>query len=1119
MMRSRSCSAHSVSRIRERRQPWWLCMAVLLAAVSSAHAASGGIPIVQDHFTPSTPFAFDWQSLEFTEDVPNSVTGRAPALVNLPGGVWQWAPYNFYAQHIGTWTLSDSASYTVRLRGGGAAISLASSGSYVRPDRFRISADVSFRTTPLAGSFIRLGFWSGAQSSGQFTGISLDYQGGLTLVENGVVLSSTTMAFTGMFDPTVYRSLAFEIDTANGTISQVFIGGSTTTYVFNSTAFTPAATAYAGMMGGQANSSYFAWVDNFLVEDMDDADQAPVILQQPIDATATVGSGATFSVDAIGTPTPTYQWQRDGVAISGATSASYTTPSVTAADMYAVFTCVVTNAVASVTSEPAMLCVLAAGSPQVIISDDFTASAITSANWAWTNVLFTENDDPVVAGRAPNLVNLPGGTWQWARYFFYAQGINAWSTDPATHALRVTGDGGAAVSLLSSGSYVKPTTLRISAKVSFHDTTPSSTLKLRLGFWDVPQTQGHFTGLALDTAGGLTLVEGGVVQAGSTVAFTGTFDPTVYRTLTYDIDAWNGTISNVSLGGSTSTYAFTTSAFTAAATAYAGVNGSNGAGLQYGWVDDLQVTGLGTAAVVPAAGMGTGLTVAYYADLDLEQFVTGGLDPRLDHTWPAEPASGVPADGFSAAWQGFIEPRYSETYTISVAYDAGVRLWVDGQLRASAWGGGLLSRTWGTSVHTVTTTLPLTAGQRYAVRVDFGDTTGKASVKLRWSSQSQSTEVIPATQLYPLPGDRFKPVISTAATSRVSPACVEGAIGGLGVGLTAFRNGLPIGIQRTGATGWLLVEADEELPPGLVLDPTDAVELRVLGSDGVTSDSATRWFEWQVTDFADLPYGLDALTVRAGDSLLLAASGTGAATFTLRTLANVEVASWSVAEGDETPRQFEVPGAYTLTATRGGSTIATLPLTVISVDWDGPIACAIGYERQKQVAVLGADVTAVSFNGQNGDRTAVRTLSVDTTDDEVILGLRPILSGSNFMLARIGASGPVISRVAVDEFTIISTASQNAEIVELLPGDIWKFKIGMILSPWVQPVDIKAYGFSAGVTFMDGTSVHWTESDDLAALPDGTGATTDIFLLKPVGLNVSLCHAFQVFQNGVQVSP
>src|ERR1700680_1508468 len=84
---------------------------------------------------------------------------------------------------------------------------------------------------------------------------------------------------------------------------------------------------------------------------------APSITSQPANQTVAVGQMATFSVTATGTATLTYQWKKNGAAIGGATSASYTTPATTSADNGAQFTVTVTNSVGSVTSNAANLTV------------------------------------------------------------------------------------------------------------------------------------------------------------------------------------------------------------------------------------------------------------------------------------------------------------------------------------------------------------------------------------------------------------------------------------------------------------------------------------------------------------------------------------------------------------------------------------------------------------------------------------------------------------------------------------------------------------------------------------------------------------------------------------------
>ena len=87
----------------------------------------------------------------------------------------------------------------------------------------------------------------------------------------------------------------------------------------------------------------------------------PSISTQPASQTVTAGQTATFTVVATGTAPLSYQWQKNGTAITGATSATYTTPATTSADNGAQFVVVVSNVAGNVTSNAATLTVNAAG--------------------------------------------------------------------------------------------------------------------------------------------------------------------------------------------------------------------------------------------------------------------------------------------------------------------------------------------------------------------------------------------------------------------------------------------------------------------------------------------------------------------------------------------------------------------------------------------------------------------------------------------------------------------------------------------------------------------------------------------------------------------------------------
>jgi hypothetical protein len=83
----------------------------------------------------------------------------------------------------------------------------------------------------------------------------------------------------------------------------------------------------------------------------------PIIVIQPVSQGVVVGATATFSVTAIGTGPLVYQWNKNGLAISGATSSTYTTPAETVVDDRAQFNVIVFDSFGSVASNHATLTV------------------------------------------------------------------------------------------------------------------------------------------------------------------------------------------------------------------------------------------------------------------------------------------------------------------------------------------------------------------------------------------------------------------------------------------------------------------------------------------------------------------------------------------------------------------------------------------------------------------------------------------------------------------------------------------------------------------------------------------------------------------------------------------
>ena len=112
---------------------------------------------------------------------------------------------------------------------------------------------------------------------------------------------------------------------------------------------------------------------------------APTIASSPASATVTAGNSASFSVVANGTAPLAYQWLKNGSAISGASSATYTIASAQTSDA-ANYSCTVTNSVGSATSAAATLTVSTAVVAPTITQQpsDVTVTEGSAASFAIT---------------------------------------------------------------------------------------------------------------------------------------------------------------------------------------------------------------------------------------------------------------------------------------------------------------------------------------------------------------------------------------------------------------------------------------------------------------------------------------------------------------------------------------------------------------------------------------------------------------------------------------------------------------------------------------------------------------------------------------------------------------
>ena len=120
------------------------------------------------------------------------------------------------------------------------------------------------------------------------------------------------------------------------------------------------------------------------------------ITTPPDDVTAPVGRAATFTVQAQGTGTLTYQWQRDGVNIAGANQPTYSIPAAALADSGAVFRVLVSNGTDTVVSDGATLTVLNSQPPVPVITTP--AAGATFAGGVPVSFAGTATDPDEVLG-------------------------------------------------------------------------------------------------------------------------------------------------------------------------------------------------------------------------------------------------------------------------------------------------------------------------------------------------------------------------------------------------------------------------------------------------------------------------------------------------------------------------------------------------------------------------------------------------------------------------------------------------------------------------------------------------------------------------------------------------
>jgi glucose/arabinose dehydrogenase len=420
------------------------------------------------------------------------------------------------------------------------------------------------------------------------------------------------------------------------------------------------------------------------------ANEAPEITSHPASVTVSAGQPASFSVAASGTAPLSYQWQRNGGDIPGATATTYTLATTSLADDGAVFTAVVTNAAGSATSNGATLHVTSNSPPVATI----TSPAHQTLYSAGDTVGYTGT------GSDPEDGALPPSAFTWQIDFHHDTHFHPFF--PAT-------------SGSTGGSFTIPTTGETATNVWYriHLTVRDSSGLTSTTFVDVVPRVVTLN-LATVPPGLQVTIDGQPVTTpaaiGSVVGMQralGVVSPQSSGGTIYTFQSWSD--------GGAATHTITTPAASATYTATF------------------------TASTVP---VGIGLQGTYFNNVNFTGTVVTRLDPTVDFNWGSgAPIAGIAADTFSVRWTGQVRAKVTGTHTFFTTSDDGVRLFVNNVQVINNWTDHSATENSGT--------IALTAGQLYDIRMEFYENGGAAVARLSWSAPGVAKEVIPSANLYP----------------------------------------------------------------------------------------------------------------------------------------------------------------------------------------------------------------------------------------------------------------------------------------------------------------------------------------------------------------------------------
>jgi uncharacterized protein (DUF1800 family) len=142
------------------------------------------------------------------------------------------------------------------------------------------------------------------------------------------------------------------------------------------------------------------------------------------------------------------------------------------------------------------------------------------------------------------------------------------------------------------------------------------------------------------------------------------------------------------------------------------------------------------------AQSGDGLKGEYFSAPDLSGTARIRWDRAIDFQWGFNaPLTGLPNDGFSVRWTGFLLAPVTGNYTFTTSSDDGVRVWLDDAPLIENWAAHDL-------VESESKPVRLIAGRKYKLKIEYVEARTMASIRLFWTYPGQPHQIIPAQQFF-----------------------------------------------------------------------------------------------------------------------------------------------------------------------------------------------------------------------------------------------------------------------------------------------------------------------------------------------------------------------------------